>query len=159
LRQSNLKLWRVVTRQRAEGAFNGEGSVLYSGRWHSKGTRLVYTADSLSSAILETTVHMNATTMYLEYVYFCVTVPDDVEIDEIDRSTLNSDWSNISAPGYLKEYGDNWIEKGETAILCVPSAIVPVENNYLIDPIHPDFQSIVISPAETCSIDPRIKSL
>jgi RES domain-containing protein len=102
---------------------------------------------------------MNATTMYLEYVYFCVTVPDDVEIDEIDRNTLNSDWSNISAPGYLKEYGDLWIEKGETAILCIPSAIVPVENNYLINPIHPDFQRLVISPAETCSIDPRIKSL
>jgi RES domain-containing protein len=84
LRQSNLKLWRVVTKQRAEGAFSGEGSVMYSGRWHSKGTRLVYTADSLSSAILETTVHMNATTIYLEYVYFCVTVPDDVDIDEID---------------------------------------------------------------------------
>jgi hypothetical protein len=50
---------------------------------------------------------MNATTMYLEYVYFCVTVPDDVEIDEIDRNTLNPDWSNISAPEYLKEYGDN----------------------------------------------------
>jgi RES domain-containing protein len=105
--RSNLKLWRVVTKQLAECAFNGEGSVLYSGRWHSKGTRLVYTADSLSSAILETTVNMNATTMYLEYVYFCVTVPDDVEIDEIDRNTLNPDWSNISAPEYLKEYGDN----------------------------------------------------
>ena len=159
MRKSNLKLWRVVTKERAEGAFSGEGSVRYSGRWHSKGTRLVYTADSLSSAILETTVHMNATTMYLEYVYFCVTVPDNIEIDEIDRRSLKSDWLDIKAPEYLREYSENWVRMGITAILCVPSAIVPIENNYLLNPLHPDFQRLTISPAETCSIDPRIKSL
>ena len=88
-----------------------------------------------------------------------MTVPDDVEIEEIDQACLEPNWSDISPPESLQKYGDDWIRAGRTAILCVPSAIVPVENNYLLNPAHPDFNRLIISPAEECSIDPRIKSI
>ena len=85
MRQSNIQLLRISTQTYASTAFTGEGSALVDGRWNSKGTRLVYTSDSLALALLEMTVHITDKSIHAKYVYFGVTVPIDITIDTIGR--------------------------------------------------------------------------
>ncbi|MNV74757.1 hypothetical protein D3C71_1680060 [compost metagenome] len=53
--------------------------------------------------------------------------------------------------------GENWITEGKSAVLKVPSSIIPAEYNYLINPQHPDFKLIKLLKSESFVFDKRIK--
>lgn len=74
----------------------------------------------------------------------------------LDAADLPPDWRRTPlAPG-LQEIGKGWLEAASTAVLQVPSAIVPIECNYLLNPLHPDFRQVRIHDAEPFEIDRRL---
>lgn len=149
-------VWRISKRKYAATAFSGEGSRRASGRWHSKGTSIVYTSATLSLAALETFVHMEIEDAGSLFVSIQVDIPDSVLIEKVDITKLPLDWQNIPAPAALAVIGDEWFNSKRTAVLIVPSAIIPIENNYLINPFHQDFGKIKIHPPEPFVLDQRI---
>lgn len=152
-------LWRISKRKYANSAFSGEGARRFGGRWNSRGRSVVYLSDTLSLAALETFVHMEISDADNLLVCIKVEVPDSIAIETISVSQLPSNWRNLPAPTTLAEIGDKWFDAGQTAILVVPSAIIPVENNYLINPLHPDFSKIQIHPPQAFELDPRMWKL
>jgi RES domain-containing protein len=155
----SLNLWRISKRKYAAGAFDGEGARRFGGRWNSRGRSVVYTSATLSIAALETFVHMEISDAGNLFVYIKAEIPDEIPIEEISASQLPSNWRNLPAPPALSVLGDRWFDKGQTAILVVPSAVIPVENNYLINPFHPDFSKIQIHPPQPFELDPRMWKL
>ncbi|NJO93159.1 MAG: RES family NAD+ phosphorylase [Hydrococcus sp. RM1_1_31] len=155
----SLNLWRISKRKYAAGAFNGEGARRFGGRWNSRGRSVIYTSATLSLAALETFVHMEISDAGNLFVYIKAEIPDEIPIEEISASQLPSNWRNLPAPTTLALLGDKWFDEGQTAILVVPSAIIPVENNYLINPLHPDFLKIQIHPPQPFELDPRMWKL
>lgn len=147
--------WRIVKSRRARSAFDGEGARLYGGRWNSPGTRIVYVAGSVSLSVLEVLVHLGDAGVLTSYS-LCAVEFDDGLIEPLDRSRLTADWRSYPAPYGLREIGDAWVRGRSSTILEVPGAVVERENNYLINPAHPDFASVNVGEPEPFEFDPRL---
>ncbi len=147
-------VWRIMTARFAQTAFSGEGARLYGGRWNPKGWELVYTAESQSLALLELMVQ--DAPLRAHYVMIPVQLPADLPETRIDADQLPDDWRTLGARDVLQALGLAWLEGGQTAVLNVPSAVVPAERNILINPRHPDFARIVIGEPQSLQTDTRL---
>ena len=149
-----LTVWRLITARFAKSAFSGEGARLYAGRWNRKGIPLVYTAESQSLAMLEMLVQDEP--LRARYVMIEVRIPKGMTIDRIKVQDLPSDWRDISAREKLQAIGTEWVTKRSAAVLAVPSAVIPAETNYLLNPLHPDFRRIKIGKPQKFETDLRL---
>lgn len=148
--------WRIVKEKQAATAFDGEGAFRFGGRWNSPRGRVVYTSATLSLAALETLVHLVAP-VALKYTAFRLEF-EDALVEEVNTSKLPADW-RAGPPGpSTMAIGDDWLRRARTAILAVPSVIVPEERNYLLNPSHPDFAKISIGKPRPFAFDPRLLS-
>lgn len=149
-------VWRITTARYAGRAFDGEGARLYGGRWNEPGVAAVYCSGTLSLAALEYFVHLEPELAPKDLVAIPAEVPAGVSWAEIDAAVLPPDWRVYPAPEALKELGSDWVRSGRTAVLSVPSAIIPHESNVILNPAHPDFSKIRVGKAEPFSFDPRM---
>jgi RES domain-containing protein len=149
-----IEVFRIVTRARAADAFTGEGARRYGGRWNPKGLRVVYTASTRSLAMLEMLVQDQP--LRAEYVIIAVRIPPSIRVDGVASSALPSDWRSPRQSEYLRRSGTEWLERADTAVLRVPSAVVPQESNYLLNPAHADFGKIKYGKPETFIPDDRL---
>jgi len=150
-----ITAWRIVQTRHAHTAFTGEGASLYPGRWNQRGTRMVYTAGSLSLAALEMLVHLEAPALLDLYVSVPVTFDESI-CRRIDCAGLPPDWAFDPLPPSTQLIGTTWVQNGDSAVLAVPSAIVRMETNFLLNPAHPDFAHIQIGGASAFRFDPRL---
>jgi RES domain-containing protein len=149
-----LTVWRLVTARFSKSAFSGEGARLYGGRWNRKGIPLVYTSGSQSLAMLEMLVQDEP--LRARYVMIDVQIPKRVTIDRIKVDDLPADWRGVAAREALQSIGTKWAAQQSAAILAVPSAVIPSEFNYLLNPLHPDFVRIRIGRPEKVVTDRRL---
>lgn len=145
--------WRIVKTKFAAHAFDGEGARLYGGRWNSVGVSMVYTAESVSLAVLEMLVHLDNSNVLPAYS-LCAINFDDSVVTRLDRSRLPANWKDSPPPPELLTIGDTWVASRSSAVLEVPSAVVERESNYLINPDHPDFAILVTGPPSPFTFDP-----
>ena len=117
---------------------------------------MVYTSMTLSLAALEYFVHLEPPGAPDDLVAVPAEIPDGVSRVWVDPSELPRKWRRYPAPETLADLGTRWARTGGTAVLIVPSAIIPAESNYLINPRHPDFSRIRVGQAERFSFDPRM---
>jgi RES domain-containing protein len=150
-----ITAWRILKRKNLKTAFTGEGARLYGGRWNSLGTRLVYTAESQSLAALEMLVHLDSSELLGQYVFFEVGI-DESFITNFEISQLPKNWKADPAPVKLRAIGDAWVAASASAALRVPSALIPAESNYLLNPSHPDFPNLTISRPLSFRFDRRL---
>jgi RES domain-containing protein len=149
-----VRVWRIATR--AHAAFDGEGARRYGSRWTPKGVAVVYASATLSLAALERLVHTDPDLEPTDLVSVFVDMDDEIPIHSVDISQLPRDWRGYPAPDSLGRLGASWISARGTAILAVPSAVIPHERNYLLDPEHADFRRFVIGRPAPFSFDPRM---
>lgn len=152
-----IRAWRILKTRYSADAFSGEGARLYGGRWNSPGIAMVYTAGSKSLATLELLVHLDNTSV-LPSFSSCPVDFDDSLVELIDPATLPRDWRQSPAPISLQDMGDDWISRGSSVVLRVPSAVIESEYNYLINPVHSDFKKLLIGSMEVFKLDPRLIS-
>jgi RES domain-containing protein len=133
-----VRIWRITARKHIETVFSGVGGLYVSGRWHPQGYKISYTSESLALASLEVFVHSESTDIPL--VCVSAIIPDTTPILEITTDLLPANWQEVSAYPVLQEIGLKWLQAMEYPVLKVPSAIIPVEYNYLINPEHQDLQ-------------------
>ena len=148
------KAWRIVKEKHAATAFSGEGARLFGGRWNSPGIGLVYTSGSMALAALESLVHLNPPVIF-KYVKVLIEF-DDALVEKFDPTALPADWKDEPPPSSTKSIGDFWAKQGRSAVLELPSVIIPGEPNFLLNPTHPDFKKTVIGKPERFSFDPRL---
>ncbi len=150
-------LWRVCEKRWAETAFNGEGAARYPGRWNNGGRRAVYCAATRSLAALEILAHVEDRSL-LAHASF-VAIPIDVSDEQIQvLRKLPEDWGRIPPGETTRSLGERFLEAARHPALRVPSAVVPGEFNYLLNPLHPDFARLRIGKAEPFPFDPRLSA-
>ncbi|HEY2931677.1 MAG TPA: RES domain-containing protein [Acidobacteriota bacterium] len=142
----------------ADFAFDGEGARVYGGRWNSPGTAMVYTAESISLAVLEVLVHVSNTTLLPSYV-LCGIHFSESDIESFDARALPKNWRAYPAPPELQTIGDEWVKSGRSLSLKVPSSVVPEENIFLLNPAHKAFKSVRIDKPLTFKFDLRLLKL
>jgi RES domain-containing protein len=129
---------------------------LFGGRWNRRGTRVVYTSSSLSLAALETLAHFDEEEAPDTLVAIPADMPDDVPITRIKLSELVANWRATPPPESLAETGARWAGARHSLVLAVPSAIIPEDLNYLLNPLHAQFKRIRVGRPKPFSFDPRL---
>lgn len=147
-------VWRVCKSAHAE--LDGEGARLYGGRWNRPGSRIVYASGSLSLAALEYFVHLDADLAPDDLVSLRLEIPRDLALEALRARNLPADWRSYPAPLAVQALGTEWAALGETAILAVPSVVIPEEWNYLLNPAHADFSRVRAGARAPFSFDPRM---
>ena len=150
-----FSVWRITKARYADAAFDGEGARLYGGRWNRPGTSVIYTAGSRSLAVLEMLVHLDSPDLLQKYVLMSVDVEESF-VMELDTATLPQSWTDDPPPSDVQAIGDAWVRNARSAVLRVPSAIVPGEFNFLLTPNHPDFNRLRIGEPTPFLFDSRL---
>jgi RES domain-containing protein len=127
-------------------------------RWNSTGRFVLYTAGSRALACLENVVHRSSRGLNLSFKTMVVEVPDDVFIETIGKEDLPGGWQDFNNYHITQRLGDEWLDGMQSAVLAVPSAIIPEEQNFLLNLQHPDFQKVKLLATEDFFFDPRIKT-
>ncbi len=150
-----ITAWRVVKRKHATVAFDGAGARRHGGRWNGPGVAVIYTASSTSLGFLEMLV--NASSSLLPFYLAIPVTFQETQVESIDRGALPDDWRTSPAPHELARIGNRWIASRGSPVLQVPSAVIPHEANYLLNPAHPEFASIQIGEPFEIETDPRLR--
>ncbi len=116
---------------------SGTGAGLYGGRWNPKGFNMVYGAESISLASLEYLAHNFHLISTMEITLSIIAVPDDSTIMELKQTDLPENWNTkISSFHTTQEMGVRFLQQSKSYLLKVPSAIIPLEFNLLLNPSH-----------------------
>ncbi|HEY8999915.1 MAG TPA: RES family NAD+ phosphorylase [Mucilaginibacter sp.] len=146
-------LYRISNSRYADD-LSGNGARLYGGRWNSEGRAMVYLASSRSLAILESLAHLSPTNIPVDYIMLTIDAPDD--FFAIDIKLLPNNWNEYPEPNILKQIGNSFLQKNKYLLLKVPSAIVPQEFNYLMNPMHQKAGKVKIVNIAPFSFDERL---
>lgn len=113
-------------------------------RWNLKGQHVLYTGSSRSLSTLELIVHTGAVKPLISYKVMIISIADDDYLTkQIQLKDLPSHWRSFSAYSALQTIGSNWYTTQASLVLKVPSAVIPLEYNYIINTEHPDFRDKV----------------
>lgn len=151
-----MRVWRISRKPHVATTLQGIGGLHASGRWHHRGRPIVYTSATPSLAALEVLVHVDPALAPTDLRLIEIDVPDELASETCDPALLTPDWQVYPAPTILQDFGTSWLAGLRTPILCVPSVVLPMEYNYLLNPAHPDAGRFRIVEEQAFSFDPRL---
>ncbi len=137
---------------------SGKGAELYSGRWNSKGTAMLYTSQSQALALLEILAHVGKESMPEGYFMIAIYLPDDASMLAVALADLPKDWKAVPFANSTQRLGDQFIRDGHSLVLKVPSVFVPGDCNYLVSPKHEQMQGVTVISQDPFKLDPRFTS-
>ena len=134
--------------------FDGAGTHRWGSRWVSPGSWVVHGAETYALAVLENLVHWQTSALPPNLVCVAVEIPATVKQEHLTAT----DAPNLSSSDYTasRKLGDDWYERGETAVLWVPSVVSPYECNVLFNQQHKEFGRMIVHKSLSANIDPRL---
>ena len=149
-----MRVWRIASA--AHSAFDGEGARRYGSRWTPRGVPAVFTSATLSLAALERFVNTDPDLELMNLVAIAVDIEANIAIETVPVGDCPPDWRTYPAPPGLAVIGERWLQESKSAILSVPSVVIPIERNFVLNPTHADFATLTINRSEPFSVDPRM---
>ena len=149
-----LVAWRIVKRRHADRAFDGDGARRHGGRWNSPGRAVVYVSESRALATLEVLAGLGSPELTQAFVLIGVEL-DEGLVAHLPATALPDGWRDHPPTPASQAVGDRWLDEGAWPVLRVPSALVPAEFDYLLNPAHADFRKIRVRGWEDLRFDPR----
>jgi RES domain-containing protein len=149
-----VRVWRIATA--AHAACDGEGARRHGSRWTPRGIPAVFTSATLSLAALERFVHTDSDLEPVDLVVIPIDISENISIESVDLEDLPPDWRSFPALPALAAIGEQWFRASRTAVLSVPSVVIPHERNFVLIPAHRDFALLSIGRSERFSFDPRM---
>jgi len=141
-----VKLWRIAaeTRDYAATDLSGAGAARHPGRWNDYGEPVVYCAPTIAMAVLETAAHIDDGGLPLNRYLVEIDVAETLwaRHEDTRAATLPATWGAIPAGQASVRFGSRWLAAMRSAIITLPSVIVPEEPIALINPRHADARTI-----------------
>ncbi len=135
---------------------SGKGAELAGGRWNNKGKPMLYTSSSRALCTAEVAVHLPLGIVPSNYYMISIQLPEKAPIHEVLLDDLPTFWKTFSAQAFTRKLGDNFLQTNTALILKAPSAVVPGDYNYLINPLHKEAKKIKIASSELFEFDERL---
>ena len=149
-------VWRLTRTTHADEPMTGEGARRFGGRWNHPGIPVIYTSATLSLAVLEFLVNVSSVDLPDDLVSIRIEVPEDLNQSHLLIDDLPRTWRTYLGIEDLREIGTNWVREGKTAVLAVPSVVIPNELNYVINPTHSDVHRLKVVSIEAFALDTRL---
>ncbi len=134
-------------------SLDGEGARLYGGRWNNRGVPVVYSSPTISLSLLELLIHCVSYDEIRSHILVKIQIPDTLGAPPAVLN-LKKGWQNDTS--YSRFIGTEFLASRSSLLFRVPSAIIPEENNLLINPLHPDMKKVRILSAEPFHFDNRL---
>jgi RES domain-containing protein len=150
-----MRVFRLL-RKKYPIELSGKGAAMSGNRWNSKGTEIVYCAESRALAMAEVAVHLSLTSLPDDFVMVEIDIPSDVSVISFPLDELPENWNSFPHLLHTQKIGDDFASLRESCVLKVPSAVVPGDFNILINPHHPEVASIKIVDQVDFPFDKRI---
>jgi RES domain-containing protein len=148
LTKRTVHLWRIATETRTYPANDrsGNGAAKNPGRWNNRNEKVIYAAPSIALAVLETAAHIDDSGLPLNKFLVRLDVPTALIANAVtaNSASLPVAWSAVPAGMASVTFGSKWYASQASAILFVPSVIVPEENIAIINARHPDMAKIKV---------------
>ena len=151
-----MRVWRLCRRRLSGNPLDGSGARKHGGRWNRKGTPIVYCSSSLSLAALEYLVHAHGDLMPGDLVAISIEWPSSISSKAVRLKSLPRNWRTYPAPLVLQDIGTEWARRKESLLLRVPSAVIPTEENCLLNPAHEDISKVTVREIVPFQLDPRL---
>lgn len=150
-----MLVYRLLQAAYRHEPLSGQGAALYGGRWNPKGLSLLYTTESPALSLLEVLVHLNPKRIP-EYHLVTIEVPDSIRVYRVDE--LPVDWRATGSvqPLPSQTFLLDWLRAPDRLVVEVPSSIVPIMANYLINPRHELFSACKVIDSAPFEIDERL---
>jgi len=152
-----MLLWRIAREIHVDSALEGIGALMVSGRWHRRGRPILTTASSAALAALEVLVHVEPLQAPDDLRLLGLELPDELTIEQLAPELFPEDWRSVPAPESTQSIGNAWLERRSSVALRVPSVVVPMDSNVLLNPRHPDMSGVRISSNEAFRFDSRLR--
>lgn len=136
----------------------GEGARLFGGRWNNKMIGCLYTSENRALAVLEYTVNVNIDDIPRALNITTIEIPDR-PITILNEADLPGDWKHSPAPSSTKDFGSKLLLAAAEPVIRIPSAVLPAEFNYLLNPLHPDSKKFKVIDSIDFVYDVRIKTV
>lgn len=150
-------VFRVANLKYKEATLTGIGAEKVGGRWNEVGTRTVYCSENISLALLEYYVHSeNIAYLPKEILVAKITFPDEFEIKE--PGVLPEGWNRYPYLPDTAQLFSTLAKSPDFFALKVPSTIVPLEYNILLNPLYKDFGKVEIIEFLELPVDERLKA-
>ena len=143
-------LWRISNHD----TLDGRGGLIASARWHTRGRPVVYLATTPAGAMVEALVHLELRPNQLPKSYRLMKVEAADDLGKMQFSALTEDWRQNEIVS--RTLGDEWLAQNHTALLEVPSAILPETFNFLLNPVHPEAARVRVLWHEAYPFDRRL---
>ena len=149
-----MKVYRI-SKEKYSTDHSGKGAALFGGRWNSLYKPVLYTSGSISLAALEIIAHLSDVVISESYSLITYDL-SAMTIGILSAEILPPEWNLVQNITICQEIGDAFLSKNEYPVLKVPSAIIPIEYNYLINPLHRSFIDIKVENIQPFEWDKRI---
>ena len=158
-----MRVWRIYDHrapyvQKPDfDPLSGAGGLSYAARWNKVGQPILYTAANPSLATLEITVHVGAD-LFGERTLLELSLPTG-SIEIVSEQAFIQLLRNAPANDLEQEtraFGTSWLREKRSLILEVPSFVMPIERNYILNPLHPEFGKVETVRRELVTLDPRL---
>ncbi len=153
-----MRVFRLARKPFSRSPLDGRGGLFAAGRWHTPRRLVVYTSSSLALASLEVLVHCELDVLPTDLFAIEMSIPENIKIRRVEQSRMPRTWRKYPAPRVLQDMGNSWIDSESSCVLEVPSAVVPSESNFLINPKHSDIGRIEIVRRFNFRFDARLSS-
>jgi RES domain-containing protein len=145
-----------LSKERHKNDLSGKGAEQTGGRWNSKGIAMLYTGQSRALSTTEIAVHIPLGIVPSNYWIATIEFPDTIPVFELDPAALPADWKTYPHPHSTQAIGDKFITTAKYLVMKAPSAVVPGDFNYLINPIHTQSFLVKITKTELFEFDERL---
>lgn len=106
--------------------------------------------------MIEYLVHLDANQPPRDIMLAKAEVPEHVSRIEMTTNDLPAEWKSYPPPEALAAIGDAFAREFSAAVLIVPSSLAVTDNNWILNPAHPDFHKIKTHSAVPFDYDPRL---
>ena len=134
----------------------GRGAEVAGGRWNSKGTPMIYAAESRALCVAELAMHLPLGLVPQNYTFVSFKIPDNIPVLQLSKKQLPTNWNEYPHPNETQQIGDRFIRENDFLVMRVPSVVVYEEYNYLINPRHSLMQKVQVSDLSPFNFNDRL---
>ena len=143
-----------ITHSHFKDDISGNGAKTYGGRWNVPGLPALYTSEHISLCVLELLVNISLQESQINYHLIQIQIPESAEMALVSTKKLKTNWQNDQM--YTRFMGSEFLKNKQSLLLKVPSAVISEESNYLINPLHANFNKIQIIKSFPFKFDKRL---
>lgn len=150
-----MLVYRIVHKKYADTLFASG----LQGRWNSEGKKVLYTSESIALAYLENMAYRRGFGFNGDFRIMLIEIPSTIPFLQIKQVDLPVNWRSFRNYEACQRIGDKWFDESDYLYMQVPSAVVPENNNIVINTLHRDCRKVKLIEVMDFHPDNRLEAI